>query len=143
MTTVKHRMLHTGNVIGVWIHRASRGRLDSGSPNVHVLMITTPGRRTGLPRSTMVRYLERGDSYVVWGTGNGSPTEPDWFRNLRQARHAQVEIGSTAQAVSVRVLEGTERNRVWKDLVVCEVPGVVKLEAKSGRTIPVALLTPV
>jgi deazaflavin-dependent oxidoreductase (nitroreductase family) len=143
MATLKHRMLHTGNAIGVWIHRAAKGRLDSGSKDVHVLMITTPGRRTGLPRSTMVRYLEQDGGYLVWGTGSGSPTEPDWFRNLRRAQRAQVEVGTTSQAVSARVLHGTERDRVWREVVVAQVPGVVKYEAKSGRTIPVAHLTPV
>jgi deazaflavin-dependent oxidoreductase (nitroreductase family) len=142
MTTVKHQMLHIGNVIGLWIHRAAKGRLDSGSKNVHVLMITVPGRRTGLPRSTMVRYLEHDGGYLVWGTGSGSPTEPDWFRNLRRAPHAQVEIGTAAQGVGARVLPGTERDRIWEEVIVAQVPDVVKYEAKGGRTIPVAHLTP-
>lgn len=142
MTTLKHQVLHTGNAIGVWIHHASKGRLDSGSKDAHVLMITTPGRRTGLPRSTMVRFLEHDGGYLVWGTGSGSPTEPDWFRNLRRARHAEVEIGTTREAVTARVLQGTERDRIWQDVIVAQVPGVVKYEARSGRTIPVAHLTP-
>lgn len=142
MANLKHRFLHTGNVIGVWIHRTFRGRLDSGSKNVHVLMITTPGRRTGLPRSTMVRYLDHAGGYLVWGTGSGSRTEPDWFQNLRVARRAQVEIGTGARTVDARVLSGSERDRVWRDVVLAEVPDVVKYEAKSGRTIPVAHLTP-
>jgi deazaflavin-dependent oxidoreductase (nitroreductase family) len=142
MATLKHRMLHTGNTIGVWIHHAAKGRLDSGSKDVHVLMITTPGRRTGLPRSTMVRYLAHDGGYLVWGTGSGSPTEPDWFRNLRRARHAQVEIGTAAEAVGARVLHGTERDAIWTGVIAAQVPGVAKYEAKSGRTIPVAHLTP-
>lgn len=143
MTTLRHRMLHRGNAIGVWIHRAAKGRLDSGSRDVHVLMITTPGRRTGLPRSTMVRYLEHDDGYLVWGTGSGSPTEPDWFRNLRRAGRARAEIGTTARTVAARVLAGPERDRVWRDVIVAQVPGVAKYEAKAGRIIPVAHLTPV
>ena len=142
MTSLRHRMLHTGNVIGIWIHRASGGRLDSGSKDVHVLMITVPGRRSGLPRSAMVRYLEHDGGYLVWGTGSGSPTEPDWFRNLRRAREAHVEIGTTAQTVTPRVISGSERDRLWRDVVLAQVPGVAKYEAKSRRTIPVAHLTP-
>lgn len=142
MTTLRHRMLHTGNAIGVWIHHATKGRLDSGSKDVHVLMITTPGRRTGLPRSTMVRYLDHDGGYLVWGTGSGSPTEPDWFRNLRRVSQARVEIGTTALTVTPRVLPGPERDQVWKDVILPEVPGVAKYEAKAGRTIPVAHLTP-
>ena len=52
MSTVKHRFTAAGNRIGVWMYRTLDGRMSSGSKNVHVLMITTPGRRTGIPRST-------------------------------------------------------------------------------------------
>jgi len=74
-----------GNRIGVLMYRSLDGRLASGSRDVHVLMITTPGRRTGRPRSTCVRYLETDDGLVVWGTRSGSPRDPDWFQNLRAA----------------------------------------------------------
>ena len=47
-------------------------------------MLTSPGRRTGIPRSTCVRYLDTPEGYVVWGTGGGS-RGPDWFRNLQAA----------------------------------------------------------
>ena len=65
MASLTHHMKHMGNAIGVWIHRTFKGRLDSGSKDVHVLMLTVPGRRTGLPRSTMVRYLDHDGGYLV------------------------------------------------------------------------------
>ena len=74
-------MTRVGNHIGVWMYRTLNGRLSSGSKDVHVLMITTPGRRTGIPRSTCVRYLETSAGLVVWGTGSGSRRDPDWFEN--------------------------------------------------------------
>ncbi len=143
MANLKHRFLHAGNAIGLWIHRTFKGRLDSGSKNVHVLMITTPGRRTGLPRSTMVRYLDHDGGYLVWGTGSGSRTEPDWFQNLRRATSAQVEIGTTTHTVTPQVLAGSDRERVWREVVLAQVPEVAKYEGKSGRTIPIAHLAPV
>ena len=139
----KRRMMHQGNAIGVWIHRTFKGRLDSGSKNVHVLMLTTPGRRTGRPRSTMVRYLDHDGGYLVWGTGSGARTDPDWFRNLRKATTAQIEIGTTAHTVTPRELLGEERDSVWSSVVLAQIPDVAKYEAKAGRVIPVAHLTPV
>jgi hypothetical protein len=56
-TTVKHRFVRIGNRIGVWMYRASDGRLASNKRS-KVLMITTPGRRTGVLHSTCVRYLD-------------------------------------------------------------------------------------
>jgi hypothetical protein len=58
ITTLKRSWTRVGNHIGVWMYRTLDGRLSSGRKNVHVVMVTTPDRRTGIPRSTCVRYLE-------------------------------------------------------------------------------------
>lgn len=135
-------MTARGNALGLWMHRAFKGRLDGGGKVGGVLMITSPGRRTGLPRSTMVRYLDDGEDYLVWGTGSGSPTEPDWFRNLRRAEEATIEIGTRPRTVRPEVLGDEERDRVWREVVLARIPGVRRYERRSGRTIPVARLHP-
>jgi deazaflavin-dependent oxidoreductase (nitroreductase family) len=140
---MSHRTRARGNAIGLWIHRTFKGRLDGGGKVGGVLMVTSPGRRTGLPRSAMVRYLDDGDAYLVWGTGSGSPTDPDWFRNLREADEATIEIGTRAQRVRPEVLTGTDRDRVWNDVVLARIPSVAKYERKAQRTIPVARLHPI
>ena len=83
MTTFKQRLVRIGNRIGVWTYRAFDGRLASYNKRAKVLMITSPGRRTGVLHSTCVRYLETPEGFVVWGTASGAPRDPDWFRNLR------------------------------------------------------------
>ena len=132
----------TGNRIGVALHRLAGGRLDAFGDQ-HVLMVTSPGRRTGLPRSTMVRYLDHEGGYLVWGTGSGAPSDPDWFRNLRHTPRARIEIGTVGQDVDVREVVGDERDRMWRDVVLRQAPGVARYERKAGRVIPVALRTPV
>ena len=139
---MSHAMMARGNAVGLWMHRAFKGRLDGGGKVGGVLMVTSPGRRTGLPRSTMVRFLEDGDGYLVWGTGSGSTTEPDWFRNLRRAREGTVEVGTRSQGVRPAGRVGEDRDRVWRDVIVAQIPGVEKYAMKSGRTIPVARLHP-
>jgi deazaflavin-dependent oxidoreductase (nitroreductase family) len=136
-------MQRAGGRIGVWLYRRFDGRLSSGSKDVHVLLITTPGRRTGIPRSTCVRYLETSDGFVVWGTGSGSPRDPDWFRNLRKARYADVQVMDRMVKVRPRELVGAERDRLWHDLVLAQAPEVVKYARKAHRIIPVAVLQPV
>ncbi|HEX5919272.1 MAG TPA: nitroreductase/quinone reductase family protein [Nocardioides sp.] len=141
MGTSRRRFAVMGNRFGVFLHRAAGGRLDAFGETT-VLMITAPGRRTGLPRSTMVRYLEHDGGYLVWGTGSGAPRDPDWFRNLRHTARARVEIGRDEQEVDVEELTGPERDRVWRDVVLARAPGVARYERKAGRVIPVARLTP-
>jgi deazaflavin-dependent oxidoreductase (nitroreductase family) len=143
MGSLRHWYLRTGNRIGVWMYRTLDGRLSSGSKHVHVLMITTPGRRTGIPRSTCVRYLQAEGGYVVWGTGSGSPQDPDWFRNLRSADVAEVQVMAEHVRARPRELHGEERDRVWNDVVLAEAPEVMKFARRAGRTIPVAVLDPV
>ena len=143
MSTFRRRWLRVGNRIGVWMYRTLDGRLSSGSKDVHVLMITTPGRRTGTPRSTCVRYLETAEGLVVWGTGSGSPRDPDWFRNLRVAEVADVQVRDRHLEAVPRELVGAERDAMWNDVVLAEAPEVEKYARRAGRTIPVAVLAPV
>lgn len=140
MTAPKRRMMRIGNRIGSWMYRTLDGRLASGSKDAHVLMLTSPGRRTGLPRSTCVRYLETPEGLLVWGTGAGSPRDPDWFRNLRAAPVSTVQVEDRVLEVLPRELRGEERDAVWRDVVLAQVPGVSRLERKAGRVIPVAVL---
>jgi deazaflavin-dependent oxidoreductase (nitroreductase family) len=139
---VNRRMARIGNRFAVGLYRRLGGRLSSGSKDVHVLMITTPGRRTGLPRPTCVRYLETPEGLLVWGTGSGSPRDPDWFQNLRAARRADVQVRDDRFEVEARELEGAERDAAWRETVLAEAPEVERYARKAGRTIPVALLRP-
>jgi deazaflavin-dependent oxidoreductase (nitroreductase family) len=143
MTTFKHRLVRIGNRIGVWMYRAFDGRLASYDKRPKVLMITSPGRRTGVLHSTCVRYLETAKGFVVWGTASGAPRDPDWFRNLRQAKVADVQIGAKTLQVRPRELLAEERDATWKNVVLAEAPEVEKIAQRAGRTIPVAVLQPI
>ncbi len=139
-TSARRRWTRFGNRIGVWMYRTLDGRLSSGSKDVHVLMITSPGRRTGIPRSTCMRYLETPGGLVVWGTGSGSPHDPDWFENLRRAPTSVVQVRDRTYEVAPRELHGDERDAMWRDVILAEAPEVARYERKAGRTIPVAVL---
>ena len=137
---MNRRWARIGTRIGAWMYRTLDGRLSSGSKDVHVLLITTPGRRTGVPRSTCVRFIETPDGLVVWGTGSGSPRDPDWFENLRAADVADVQVRADTYRVRPREIVGAARDAVWQDVVLAEAPEVAKYARKAGRTIPVAVL---
>jgi deazaflavin-dependent oxidoreductase (nitroreductase family) len=142
VTTFKHKLVRVGNRIGVWMYRAFDGRLASYNKGAKVLMITTPGRRTGVLHSTCVRYLDVPEGFLVWGTASGAPRDPDWFRNLRKAELADVQMGSQTLRVMPRELVAEERDKAWNDIVLAQAPEVEKYAQRAGRTIPVALLKP-
>ena len=66
-----------------------------------VLLLTTTGRRSGLPRLTPLQYeMLDGDYYI----GSARGDQADWFRNLQAACHVEVEVKGqrfSAQAEAV------------------------------------------
>jgi len=129
--------------IGVWMYRRLNGRAMGGTKAAPVVMLTTPGRRSGAPHSTCVRALRTPEGYLVWGTGSGSPRDPDWFRNLRAAGETELQVHAATGRARARELRGAERDEVWDTTILGALPGVAKYARKAGRTIPVAVLTPV
>lgn len=144
MSRFQRRMFRFANVAGVWLYRRSGGRIGGtvqrGMP---VLLLTVRGRRSGQPHTTPVAYLERGTAWMVCGSAGGSPSEPQWFRNLRATDRASVEKGRARYDVDVRVLAGAERDEAFAQFVV-DAPGFAGYENTSaGRKMPLAVLTPV
>jgi deazaflavin-dependent oxidoreductase (nitroreductase family) len=133
---MNRRLSRAGNRFAVWLYRRFDGRFSGGQ----VLMITSPGRRSGLPRSTCVRYLDADEGYLVWGSGSGARSDPDWFRNLRASARSHVRIGAASFPVQAQELTGAARDRVWQDVVLAQVPSVARYARRAGRPIPVAVL---
>jgi deazaflavin-dependent oxidoreductase (nitroreductase family) len=130
-----------GNRIGVWMYRRWNGRGMGGTHEAPVVMLTVVGRRSGVEHSTCVRALRDGDGWLVWGTGSGSPTDPQWFRNLRAAGRGRAQVGSRRLRVRLVELTGAERDAAW-NRVLSALPSVARYERKAGRTIPVARALP-
>ena len=138
---MKRRLTRIGNRIGAWMYRTLNGRLAS-SRKTRVLLLTTPGRRTGRPRSTCVRYLDTDEGFLVWGTASGAPRDPDWFLNLRKSWTADVQVGSRHLRVLPRELVGEEREDAWTNVILATAPSVARYATKANRIIPVAILKP-
>jgi deazaflavin-dependent oxidoreductase (nitroreductase family) len=93
--------------------RRSRA-LAGGQP---VLALTTTGRRSAKPRSTVVAYLRDGDAYVVGGLNLGSDHDPAWALNLDADPRAHVDVAGERLAVRARRAEGDEAARLWRAFV--------------------------
>lgn len=140
---MSRRLTRIGNRISVRLYRLLGGRFLGGSRQVNVLIVTVPGRRTGLMRSTCVRFIRTPDAVVVWGTGSGAKRDPQWFENLRAVEVATIEIGSERFRVRPHEVTGETRDELWTDVILVQVPAVARYARKAGRTIPIAILPPV
>lgn len=129
--------------VATGLHAALYRRVDS--PRVRrvaglpVLLLTVQGRRSGKEVMSPVCYIEVDGGYAVAGSANGADEDPQWFRNLRAADGASVEVGNATHQVRVRVLPKAERDVVWSRFLT-EGTTFAGYEAKTDRTIPVAEL---
>jgi deazaflavin-dependent oxidoreductase (nitroreductase family) len=88
--------------------RAYRGPLARFMGSYAMLLLTTTGRRSGLPRRTALTFRDLGGSYLVLaGMGLGS----DWYRNLLAQPRVRVRIGAQTFPATARPVLDPERRR--------------------------------
>ena len=143
MATLIQRVWKAGNAAAVWMYRRTGGKVGGRAKGgSQVLLLSVAGRKSGLPHTVPVAYVQRDGSYYLAATAGGQPKEPQWIRNLRAASTATIEVGRDKRLVSVDVLHGGESDAAWRDVIVSTYPSFGPYEAKSGRKIAVARLTP-
>jgi deazaflavin-dependent oxidoreductase (nitroreductase family) len=78
------------------------------------------------------------DSVYVFATKGGTPTNPDWYRNLIAAGAATIERGTETYQVTISELTGADRDRVYGEQAR-RFPGFAEYERQTAgvRTIPV------
>ena len=88
---MQRTVFRLGTKLNNAVYRASGGRvMNKARDGIPVLLLTVPGRKSGIPYTSPVGYLDDGGRYVVSGSANGLPTDPQWFKNLRQVDRAHV-----------------------------------------------------
>lgn len=142
MNTVVNKMMHGGNVVMSKLYQRSNGKIGGKVRGLPVLILTVRGRKTGNPRSTPVAYFENTNGYLIVASAGGAKDDPQWFRNLLAASTASVQIGAQQKDVAVHIAEGAQREQLWHDVVLAKAPFFGDYAKKSGRVIPIVVLTP-
>jgi deazaflavin-dependent oxidoreductase (nitroreductase family) len=109
---VARRLVPADRLVG----RLTRGRVVALGL-MPSLVITTTGRRSGLPRDNPLLYVRDGEAYVVVGSNWGQPHQPAWALNLLADPHATVTVRGRVRPVRARLVGGAERDRLWRLLV--------------------------
>lgn len=105
------------------------------------LLLTTTGRRSGLPRTVALLYARAPEGYLVAGSNWGGPRHPAWSSNLIADPSATVSVGGHVHRVTARLLADGERDRLWP-LLVEQWPAYDTYAERAGRDIRVFLLVP-
>jgi deazaflavin-dependent oxidoreductase (nitroreductase family) len=105
-------------------------------------VLTSVGAKTGLLRKTALMRVEHDGRYAVVGSLGGAPRHPVWVHNLRAHPRVELQDGEQKREYQARELDGDER-ALWWDRAVAAFPQYAGYQQKTGRLIPVFLLTPV
>ena len=125
-------------------YEASAGRegttlRDTGMP---VVIVTHRGNKTGKVRKTPVMRVEHDGRYAIVASLGGSPKHPVWYHNLvARPEEVKVQDGGDVHDVTVRELDGPEREQWWKWAVEA-YPPYAEYQERTTRRIPVFLATP-
>ncbi len=120
--------------------RAEEGRVGGYFEGATMLLLHTAGRKTGRPRVNPLVYLPDGERYIVFATNGGSPTHPDWYRNLMANPEVEIEVGTeTIPVHATEIQDDAEREALYARQVERR-PGFAEYPAKTERRIPVIAL---
>lgn len=131
-----HRVHHA-------LYRMTGGKIGKSMPGskLEVLLLTTTGRKSGLPRTHPVMFYRDGQDLVILASNSGDDRPPQWYLNLKANSEVTVQIGSETRAVTAVEATEAERRRLWPLLKAIH-PIFAAYETFTDRQLPVIQLRP-
>lgn len=126
------------------VYRLTNGRHTFASlvSGLDVVMLTTTGARSGLPRTVPVLGLPTADGLAVIASNYGQSSHPAWYYNLRADPTGEVTVDGESRPFRAVEASGAQRERIWAQGL--EVyPGWSQYERRaSDRRIAIFVLAP-
>lgn len=117
--------------------RSSVSELGAGLP---IVVLTSTGRRSGLPRESQLVAIPFGDALAVIGTNYGKATTPAWVLNLEAEPRATLAHESATVDVIARPSTETERAGVLARAATIYGGYAKYLSRISGRQVRIFVL---
>lgn len=123
------------------LYRLTRGLLGRRIDGLDIMLLTTTGKKTGLPRTVPLPYFRDGERYVLVASFGGGPKNPSWLANLSTTPRVEVQVGGRKFVSRALVTQGAERERIWNQ-VTYHFPRYLVYQRKTERQIPVVVIEP-
>jgi deazaflavin-dependent oxidoreductase (nitroreductase family) len=122
-----------------------RTTLTSILTGLPVLVLTTTGAKSGLPRTNpllVIRDPHNPDVLALIASNWGQSHHPAWYFNLKANPRASGVLESHRATYTAHETRGEEYNHYWN--LACEIyPGYALYKARAGeRHIPIMILVP-
>jgi deazaflavin-dependent oxidoreductase (nitroreductase family) len=118
--------------------RSAKDKAD-GSQTESLLLLSTTGAKSGLPRTNPLAFQREGTRLFVFASKGGAPASPDWYHNLVANPSVTVEVGSETFEADAVVLASEERDRIFA-VQAASHPNFGEYQQKTTRKIAVVEL---
>ncbi|MFI5307394.1 MAG: nitroreductase family deazaflavin-dependent oxidoreductase, partial [Polyangiales bacterium] len=129
--TAVHRNLY------IWTD--GRVGASTGIGGMPTLLLTTIGRKSGLPRTVPLPYFPHPEGYVVVASYAGGPRNPAWYDNLVAQPEVELQIGARRVPATALPASPSERPEIWSR-VLSIAPMYADYERIAPREIPLVVL---
>ena len=124
------------------ILRTTNGKVLNSAFGMPVVELHTVGRKSGLPRSTMLTApVIDGQRIVLVASKGGDDRDPEWYRNLMAHPDAELTVDGQRRLVRARRASAEEKAELWPR-VVAAYRGYAGYQGRTQRDIPLVLCDP-
>ena len=125
----------------IWAYQRTDGNVGARLLWFPAALVTTTGRKSGVPRTTPTLYLRDGDRVVLPASFGGRDANPGWYHNLQANPKVHVQIRGDHLDLIARDATDEERKRLWPNLIRMYPPYRNYREA-TDRVIPLIVCEP-
>ncbi|APU15762.1 MULTISPECIES: nitroreductase/quinone reductase family protein [Actinoalloteichus] len=127
------------------VYQRTDGRLGHRLLTRPTLLLTTTGRRSGMPRTACLVYAKDGEDHLVVASNWGSERAPAWLHNLRAARRSEIQVARRRTAVTAEECspDHPDHPRLWEIVNRVNRDLYRQYAKKLRRPLSVIRLTPV
>ena len=122
-----------------FVYRISGGRLGGRLGRHDMLLLTTTGRKSGVPRTVPLLYVRDRDRFLVVASNAGDDRAPAWWLNLQSRPEATVQVGLESHSVRARRAGADEAQELWP-LLEAAYQSFSNYRKGTSREIPVVVL---
>ena len=122
-----------------------RSTLTSIVTGLPVVIVTTTGAKSGLPRTLPLLYVrDQRDSttFAIIASNWGQAHYPAWYFNLKANPHATCSIQGQTEEYVARKASGEEYERFWQSATNTYLGYSLYKQRVGKRSIPVMVMTP-
>jgi deazaflavin-dependent oxidoreductase (nitroreductase family) len=94
------------------VYRETNGDIGYLWNGATILLLTTIGRRSGMPRTSALIYAADGNDLLLIASKGGAPDHPLWYVNLSANPQVEVQVKGTKMTGTARTAVGAEKEPV-------------------------------